>query len=141
MPSRDSHKNVCVRTAAPSSFMFPESGTGLPRTSPIRVSSAGRVSSRRMFGGIGLYLDGLFFALISDDVLYFKTDGSTRQRYEKAGARPFCPYPDKPDKSMGYWEVPADVLDDPDELAPWAREAMRVALAAQSARPKGARHK
>lgn len=100
-----------------------------------QLASAGRVSSRRMFGGVGLYLDGLFFALIDDDVLYFKTDDATRKRYEKAGTRPFCPYPDRPDQSMGYWEVPADVLEDPDELAPWAREAMRVALAAQTAKP------
>lgn len=98
-----------------------------------QLAQAGRVTSRRMFGGLGLYLDGLFFALVDDDVLYFKTGDSTRQRYERAGTRPFCPYPDQPDKSMGYWEVPADVLEDPEELAAWAREAMQVALDAKGA--------
>ena len=99
-----------------------------------QLAPAGRVTSRAMFGGVGLYLDGLFFALIDDDALYFKADESTRQRYEAAGSKAFCPYPDHPDKPMGYWQVPAEVLEDPDELAAWARQAMGVALAKRSAR-------
>ncbi|MGH6884625.1 MAG: TfoX/Sxy family protein [Geminicoccales bacterium] len=54
---------------------------------------------------------------------------ATRPRYEKAGSRPFCPYPDRPDQSMGYWQVPAEVLEEPETLALWAREAKGVALA------------
>ena len=99
-----------------------------------QLAPAGRVTPRAMFGGVGLYLDGLFFALIDDDTLYFKADDATRSRYEKAGSKPFCPYPDQPDKPMGYWQVPAEVLEDPEELAAWAREAMGVALAKRSAR-------
>ena len=94
-----------------------------------QLAPAGRVTSRAMFGGVGLYLEGLFFALIDDDTLFFKTDEATRKRYESAGSKPFCPYPDQPDQSMGYWTVPAEVLEDSDELAAWAREAMGVALA------------
>jgi DNA transformation protein len=94
-----------------------------------QLAPAGRVAPRAMFGGVGLYLDGLFFALIDDDTLYFKADESTRPRYERAGSRPFCPYPGEPDKAMGYWQVPAEVLEDPDEVAAWAREALGVALA------------
>ena len=93
-----------------------------------QLATAGRVTPRAMFGGVGLYLDGLFIALIDDDALYFKADESTRKRYEVAGSKPFCPYPDHPDKPMGYWQVPAEVL------AAWAREAMGVALAKRSAR-------
>jgi DNA transformation protein len=100
-----------------------------------QLAPAGRVTSRAMFGGVGLYLDGLFFALIDDDTLYFKSDDSTRARYEQAGSKPFCPFPDQPDKSMAYWQVPAEVLEDADELAAWAREAMGVALAKKSRRP------
>ncbi len=100
-----------------------------------QLQAAGRVTSRRMFGGVGLYLDGLFIALIDDDTLYFKVDDSNRARYERAGSRPFCPFPDRPDKPMGYWQVPADVLEDAEELAIWAREAMTVALAARTQRP------
>jgi DNA transformation protein and related proteins len=101
-----------------------------------QLRPAGRVTSRRMFGGIGLYLDGLFFALIDDDTLYFKTDDASRARYERAGSQPFCPFPDRPDKTMAYWQVPAEVLEDAEELSAWAREAMGVAL---SARTKPAR--
>jgi DNA transformation protein len=100
-----------------------------------QLQAAGRVTARRMFGGVGLYLDGLFFALVDDDTLYFKADDSNRARYERAGSKPFCPYPDRPDQSMGYWQVPAEVLEDTGELATWAREAMMVALAARTKRP------
>ena len=100
-----------------------------------QLAPAGRVTSRAMFGGVGLYLDGLFFALIDDDTLFFKTDEATRKRYESAGSKAFCPYPDQPDQSMGYWAVPAEVLEDSDELAAWAREAMGVALARKTRRP------
>lgn len=100
-----------------------------------QLQPSGRVTFRPMFGGVGLYLDGLFFALIDDDTLYFKTDQSNRARYEKAGSRPFCPFPDKPDKPMAYWQVPAETLEDAEELAVWAREAMNVALAARTRRP------
>jgi DNA transformation protein len=100
-----------------------------------QLAPAGHVSPRAMFGGIGLYLDGLFFALIDDDTLYFKTDDSNRARYEQAGSKPFCPFPDRPDQSLGYWQVPAEVLEDPDQLAAWAREAVAVALARRTRRP------
>jgi DNA transformation protein len=100
-----------------------------------QLAPAGHVSPRAMFGGVGLYLEGLFFALIDDDTLYFKTDDSNRARYEQAGSKPFCPFPDRPEQSLGYWQVPADVLEDPDQLAAWAREAVAVALARRTRRP------
>jgi DNA transformation protein len=99
-----------------------------------QLGDAGRVTPRAMFGGVGLYLDGQFFALIDDDTLYFKADDATRARYERAGSRPFCPYPDQPEKAMGYWQVPAEILEDRDELAAWAREALGVALAKRGSR-------
>ena len=95
---------------------------------------SGKVSARRMFGGIGLYLDGLFFALIDDDTLYFRTDDSNRARFEKAGSRPFRPFPDRPGHVMAYWQVPAEVLEDAEELRNWSREALAAALAARSKR-------
>ena len=100
-----------------------------------QLQTAGQVTARRMFGGVGLYLDGLFFALIDDDTVYLKADESNRARFEQAGSRPFRPFPDRPEQAMGYWQVPAEVLEDADELAIWAREAMMVALAARTKRP------
>ncbi len=99
-----------------------------------QLATGGRVTSKRMFGGVGLYLDGLFIALIDDDTLYFKTDDSNRARYQRAGSQPFCPYPDRPEQQMGYWQVPAEVLEDADELKIWAREALAVALRSKSSR-------
>jgi DNA transformation protein len=99
-----------------------------------QLAPAGRVAPRAMFGGVGLYLDGLFFALIDDDTLYFKADDASRKRYEAAGSRPFCPDPARPEQAMGYWQVPAEVLEDPEALAAWAREAVGVALAKRGKR-------
>ena len=99
-----------------------------------QLAPAGEVVPRRMFGGIGLYLEGLFFALIDDDSLYFKTDDANRPRYERAGSRPFCPYADRPGHVMAYWEVPAEVLEDAEELRQWTREALAAALAARGKR-------
>jgi DNA transformation protein len=100
-----------------------------------QLAPAGRVTPRAMFGGVGLYLDGLFFALIDDDTLYFKTGDSNRARFEQAGSKPFCPFPDRPEQAMAYWQVPAEVLEDADQLAAWAREALAVALAKRTRRP------
>ena len=89
-----------------------------------------RVSSRRMFGGVGLYADELFFGLIDDDVLYLKVDDSNRADYEQHGCKPFRPFKDKPEFSMKYYDVPADVLDEGEELWRWARKSLAIALAA-----------
>jgi DNA transformation protein len=99
-----------------------------------QLAGAGRVTPRAMFGGVGLYLDGLFFALIDGDTLYFKADEASRKRYEEAGSRPFCPDPSRPEHAMGYWQVPAEILEDSDSLALWAREALAVALSKRGKR-------
>jgi DNA transformation protein and related proteins len=99
-----------------------------------QLSRLGRVTSRRMFGGVGLYCDDQFFGLIDDDTLYFKVDDSTRGEYESRGMKPFRPYKDRPEVSMTYYTVPVDVLDDDEELVTWARRS--VAVAAATAKPK-----
>lgn len=91
-----------------------------------QLEGLGRVFARRMFGGVGLYCDDFFFGLIADDALYFKTDESTRARYVAAGAPPFRPYGDD-SYPMSYYEVPASVLEDRDELLSWAKVAVEVA--------------
>ena len=83
-----------------------------------QLDTLGAVSSRRMFGGAGLYCDDLFFGLIHDDTLYFKVDEITRKRYESAGSPPFRPFGDD-SYSMSYFRVPPEILEDRDELAGW----------------------
>ena len=100
-----------------------------------QLSALPRVTSRRMFGGIGVYSDGVFFALLDNDTLFFKVNDSNRGDYLARGMAAFRPFPDKPDFSMSYFEVPADALEDRDELALWARKSVAVALAAAKPRP------
>ena len=86
--------------------------------------------ARSMFGGVGLYAGDLFFALMDDDVLYFKVDDHTRARFEELGMRPFRPEGDG-GQVMQYFEVPAHVLEDAEALAPWATDAVEVARRAR----------
>jgi len=88
-----------------------------------QLERAGRITSRRMFGAVGLYCDDTFFAVIDDDTLYFKVDDVTRPEYQARGMKPFVPYKDKPEVSMNYYTVPADVLDDAEELVKWAKRS------------------
>jgi len=83
------------------------------------------VSTRRMFGGLGLYSGDWFFALIDDDVLYFKVDDANREDYVSRGMKAFMPIPGK--ASMGYFQVPEDVIEEAEELTRWARRSVEVA--------------
>ena len=102
-----------------------------------QLAGLGAVSSRRMFSGAGLYCDEFFFGLIAQDVLYLRVDDSNRADYTTRGMGAFRPYADRPQLSMSYYEVPAEVLEDPAELISWARRSVAVAMAAE--RPKSGR--
>ena len=92
------------------------------------------VTARSMFGGVGLYAEGLFFALIAEDRLYFKVDDTTRLEFERLSMEPFRPFGE--DTAMSYFEVPADVMEDPMQLAPWMRKALDVATRAKRGKRK-----
>lgn len=85
-----------------------------------------RVRARAMFGGVGIYAGELFFALLADDTLYFKVDDSNRSDFEAQGMGPFRPYGEG-GEVMQYYQVPADLLDDPDALKPWVEKSIAVA--------------
>lgn len=90
------------------------------------------VTGKSMFGGVGIYAQGLFFALMAEDRLYFKVDDTTRPDFEQLGMEPFRPFGE--DSAMGYYEVPADVVEDSAQLTAWMRKAIEVA--AKAKRPK-----
>ena len=93
------------------------------------------VVARRMFGGVGYYADGLFFALADDDELYFRVDERTRADYEREGMKAFSPMgPDS--KSMSYFTVPPRLYDELEEWALWTRRAISVARAAPPKAPR-----
>lgn len=85
----------------------------------------GEVTSRKMFGGAGVYFEGKFFALVDDDELYLKVDDSNRPRIEKADSHAFEPW--EGHVMNGYWAVPADVLEDPAALAEWSQHSIDIA--------------
>ena len=96
------------------------------------------VTTRRMFGAVGIYADALFFAVLDDDALWFKTDDTNRPDFEAAGSEPFRPYgPDGP--PAHYWRVPEEVLEDAETLPAWVEKAVAVARVARSAKAKGAK--
>ena len=97
----------------------------------------GPVVARRMFGGHGIYLDGVMFALIASDQLYLKVDGGNRAAYEAAGLQPFTYSGKGKPIEMSYREAPGEGFDDPEVLCAWAREALAAARRAH--RPKPAR--
>ena len=93
------------------------------------------IRSRAMFGGVGVYAGERFFALIDDDVPYLKVDDINRPDFEKEGMGPFQPF-GPGGEVMQYYELPAGLLDEPDELRPWVESAVDVAGRARS-RTKG----
>jgi DNA transformation protein len=94
----------------------------------------GGVSARRMFGGWGIYKDGVMFALIAHETLYFKVDDGNRQAHEAAGLPQFT-YTDKGKPiRMPYREAPPEGFDDPEILCAWARDAHAAALRTRKAR-------
>ena len=97
-----------------------------------QLDGLGEITVKRMFGGAGLYHDGVFFAIIADDVLYFKVDDSNRPEYEAVEMGPFRPFGGE--SVMQYYQVPVDVLEDPDMLKEWAETAAAVATGASSAK-------
>ncbi|MEZ5816239.1 MAG: TfoX/Sxy family protein [Hyphomicrobiaceae bacterium] len=105
------------------------------------LAPLGPVSIKRMFGGYGLFLDGLMFGLVSGGQLYFKTGESDRDMFKAEGLGPFT-YTKKGETAVltSYWQAPERLLDDPDEMVQWARTAIGAARRAQtSAKPRKGR--
>ena len=102
----------------------------------------GPVVVRRMFGGGGIYADGLMFAIVIDGVIYLKADTQTIPAFEKEGLSPFT-YTAKGRKqiSFSYWRMPDRLYDDADELASWAREAVLAAQRAAASKAVGGRRR
>ena len=82
------------------------------------------VRARAMFGGFGLYHGEVFFGVVAEDRLYFKTDDESRVEYERQGMEPFRP--SEKQTLSSYYEVPADVLEDDEKLTTWALRAVEA---------------
>ena len=99
------------------------------------VAPLGGVTARAMFGGHGLYAQGVMFGLLDDDELFFKTDEATRARFVAAGCRQWM-YVNKKVRmeNTGYFRPPDDAHEDAEVMLPWARLALDAALRARTAK-------
>lgn len=102
-----------------------------------QLSRVRPVAHRRMFGGVGLYADGTFFAVIDDDVLFLRTGDSNRDAHVSRGMAAFQPM-GPGTAAMSYHEVPCDVLEDVARLGPWVEAAIHEAGLARR-KPSGPR--
>lgn len=91
-------------------------------------SAFAAVTTRAMFGGHGVYRDGVIVAIVIDEAIYLKVDAETRAAFEAAGSEPFVYEAKGKAVPMSYWSVPEDALDSPQEFRPWAQRAWEAAL-------------
>ena len=99
------------------------------------LSDIDGISSRSLFGGHGLYKGGVMFALIADDVLFYKVGPQNQTDFEDAGSEPFNYSGKNKPIQMSYWRVPEEVFEDSDAIGEWTLKASEVALKAKK-RPK-----
>jgi len=106
------------------------------------LAPLGPIQVRRMFGGAGVFLDGLMFGLVSDGVLYLKVDDRNRPVFEAEGLGPFV-YEKlgKPATLTSYRQAPERLLDEPDEMLAWARDALAAARRGQRTAAAAARRR
>jgi DNA transformation protein len=98
----------------------------------------GVVRVRPMFGGAGIYIDELMFGFLDrDESIYLRADDETRPAFEAVGSAPFR-YPLKTGEEfeIGYWRMPDEALESPEEAAGWGRLALDAALRKMAAKPK-----
>ncbi len=90
-----------------------------------QLSEFGTVEIKHMFGGVGLFHQGLMFGEIGGDTFRLKVDEHNKKEYEEKGMKPF--HSEKKKKGMPYWEVPVDVFEDRTELNKWASKSSEAA--------------
>jgi DNA transformation protein and related proteins len=105
-----------------------------------QLSGIPDMTSRSMFGGLGLYSGAHFFGLVWNDVLFLKVDDATRPAYKAAGMQPFNPYPER-GATFQYYQVPLGVVESADELMRWAEAAVRVSRRSAPGAPARPRKK
>ena len=98
------------------------------------------VRARAMFGGVGLYAGDVFFARIADDALYVRADETTRPEFESLGMPPFRPF-EEHGPVMSYYQLPEEVLEEPERLRQWAERAIAGARTARRQKPRKRKRK
>jgi len=94
------------------------------------MQSIGPVHHKRMFGGYGVFLEGLMFGIIADNTLYLKADKETENEFKDKGLEPFTYEKKGKPVSLSYFQAPEETLEDYDEMNIWANKAYATALRA-----------
>ena len=100
------------------------------------MQSFGPVVSKAMFGGYGIFLEGLMFGLVADSVLYLKVDEETEIEFKAKGLEPFM-YDKKGKRiKMSYYQAPEESLENDEEMNSWADKAYCAAVRVASKKRK-----
>lgn len=102
--------------------------SGIGEYLPEVFEQFGRINIRKMFGGLGIYHDGLMFALVADDTLYLKADAQIVRFFEQEGLGPFEYVTDGRTIRMSYYRAPDEIFDDRELAALWARRSFEAAV-------------
>ena len=94
------------------------------------TQSIGPVYSKRMFGGHGIFLDGIMFGLVFRDTFYLKVDKDSRENYKSRGLEPFSYQRQGKETHLNYFQAPDEVLDDLSVMRDWCNCAFATALRA-----------
>jgi DNA transformation protein len=97
-----------------------------------QLSTLPDVRTRAMFGAHGLYGGETFFGILDEGRLFFKTDTRSQKDYAARGMGSFTYKVKGKTVTLGFHEVPPDVLENAPELVSWARKAIQIAIAAKT---------
>jgi DNA transformation protein len=95
-----------------------------------RAQVIGPVTSRPMFGGYGLFLDGLMFGLLADNELYLKVDAQSKPVFVNAGLPPFEYSKNGKTMAMSYHLAPDECLEEVEAMIEWGNRGVAAALRA-----------
>jgi DNA transformation protein len=91
------------------------------------LEPVGKVSARAMFGGWGVYVDGIIIGIVVEGRLYLKADALSEPQFIATGNAPFMYPSPKGPMAMSYWSIPEDALDSSEAMRPWAKLALEAA--------------
>jgi len=93
-----------------------------------QLAPLGRIATRRMFGKVGVFCDGVMLGMMTDNTLYLRVDDQNRETFKEAASAPPLNYSKKGETiDLAFWRVPERLIDEPDELLDWARAALAAA--------------
>jgi DNA transformation protein len=95
-----------------------------------QLSFLGRISSRSIFGGIGIFHEERLLGIVINGALYLHTGEANIEEYVSRGMPQFKPYPNAFDLTTDHHQTPPEVVDNPEELKAWAERALAAAIEA-----------